>query len=285
MIIINWLLAISPIALVLVLMTGFQWSGVRAGAAGWIAASIIAWAAFGAGPDLLLHAQTKGALLTLYVLYIVWAALLLYFVVEETGAFRVIGAMIERLTSDKPLQLLIIGWVFGTFLQGVAGFGVPIAVVAPLLLGLGFSPLISVAAPAIGHSWAVTFGNMATSYEAMLAVTGIDGTLLTHWSALLLGITGYLCGAGVVAVYGGWRAVRATLLPLLIIGTAMAGVQYAMATAGIWTLGGLGAGIAGILISIPVARLTRKAGGRTVPDGKAGPKPAGDMGLFWALAA
>ena len=56
-------------------------------------------------------------------------------------------------SGDKSIQLLIFGWIFSSFLQGVAGYGVPIAVVAPLLIGLGFSPVVAVAVPAIGHSW------------------------------------------------------------------------------------------------------------------------------------
>ncbi|MBL4667414.1 MAG: L-lactate permease, partial [Sneathiella sp.] len=182
-----WSLAAIPIALVLFLMIKLGWSGTRAGAAGWLSAIIIAALAFGADFELLLFAQTKGVLLTLYVLYIVWTALLLYFITAETGAIETIGDNIQRLTTEKEFQLLIVGFVFATFLQGIAGFGVPIAIVAPLLVGMGFSPLVAVAAPAIGHSWSVTFGNMATSYEALLAVTGIDGHLIANDAGILLG--------------------------------------------------------------------------------------------------
>ena len=73
------------------------------------------------------------------------------------------------------MQLLLLAWAFSAFLQGVAGFGVPIAVVAPLLIGLGFAPVVAVAAVAIGHSWSVTFGDIASSFQALMAATGLPG--------------------------------------------------------------------------------------------------------------
>ncbi|MBL6958153.1 MAG: L-lactate permease [Rhodospirillales bacterium] len=279
-----WGLASLPILTVLILMIKFRWGGARAGAAGWFMAMAVAGLAYGANAEMLIYAQTKGVLLTLYVLYIVWAALLLYFVTAETGAIETIAQSIQQLTANRELQLLIVGWVFSTFLQGVAGFGVPIAVVAPLLLGMGFSPLVAVAAPAIGHSWSVTFGNMATSFEALIAVTGLEGATLTHWSAILLGISCFLCGWAVLMVYGGWKSARRGFMPLLIIGTAMSVTQYFLVMMGPWTVGGFTAGIVGLLISIPVARLFGK-GNAEENEAKIGDGASNGMSLGWALSA
>ena len=71
------------------------------------------------------------------------------------------------LTADKGMQALIIGWVFASLLQGVGGFGVPVAVIAPIMVGLGFTPLSAVVVPSIGHSWAVTFGSLGSSFQVM----------------------------------------------------------------------------------------------------------------------
>ncbi len=279
----KWLLALSPIVVVLVLMIGFKWGGGRAGAAGWLSAFLVGSLFFGATPKLLALAQTKGVLLSLYVLFIVWMALALYNVVSETGAIEVIGDGIRRLTDHKPLQLLILGWVFASFLQGVAGFGVPIAVVGPLLLGLGFAPPVAVAVPAIGHSWSVTFGDMASSFQAMIAVTSLEGAFLAHWSALLLGVTVYLCGLAVVHFYGGLAGLRQGLLPIVLIGTVMAATQYLLAVAGLWTLAGFVAGIAGLAASALVTRLPayRGAGGGAMGKAQSG----APLSITWALAA
>ncbi len=276
--IIKWLFAFSPIAVVLVLMIFFNWSGSRAGAAAWLTALVAAVAFFGAHPALLAYSQMKGVLLSLNVLYIIWTALLLYNVVKETGAIEAIGIGIQRFSGDKSIQLLIFGWIFSSFLQGVAGYGVPIAVVAPLLIGLGFSPVVAVAVPAIGHSWSVTFGSMGASFQAMMAVTGLSSEFLGPWAAILLGAAAYLCGICAIHVFGGWKMLKHSAVALLVIGTAMAGAQYFLVVAGMWTLGGLGASLVGLIACLAVARL--KIYNRSQPsDAK------NEMGLGWALSA
>jgi lactate permease len=122
---VRWISAFFPILTVLILMIFKNWSGSRAGAAGWFVALMAAVFVFGAHPKLIAYAQAKGALLSLNVLYIIWAALLLYHVVNETGAIKAIGIGIQRFSGDKAIQLLIFGLVFASFLQGVAGYGVP----------------------------------------------------------------------------------------------------------------------------------------------------------------
>ncbi|TET85731.1 MAG: L-lactate permease, partial [Anaerolineales bacterium] len=141
---IDWILALTPILLILILMVCFRWGAAKAGPAGWMAAVVIAAVRFGAGVDLLALVQVKALLLTLDVLLIVWAAFLLYRVADEAGAIRIIGQALPRLTADRGMQALLIGWAFASFLQGVGGFGVPVAITAPLLVGLGFSPLVAV---------------------------------------------------------------------------------------------------------------------------------------------
>ena len=275
---IKWIFALSPIAVVLVLMIGFNWSGGRAGAAGWMTALIVSVLFFGAHPMLLAYSQMRGVLLSLNVLYIIWMALLLYHVVNETGAIAAIGAGIQRFSGDRTIQILIFGWIFSSFLQGVAGYDVPIAVAAPLLLGMGFSPVVAVAVPAIGHCWSVTFGSMGASFQAMMAVTGLGANELAPWSAVFLGLAAYLCGLFCVHVYGGWKMVRHGLPALLIVGTTMAGVQYFLATSGMWTLGGFGASLAGLGVCLAVARLKiyNMSETQDIPL---------KMGLGWALSA
>lgn len=277
----DWLLAFSPIAVVLVLMIGFSWGGGKAGAAGWFTAMLSSILFFGANSKLLTFAHTKGILLSINVLYIIWMALLLYHIVNETGAIKVIGNAIERFSSDKSIQLLLFGWVFAAFLQGVAGYGVPIAVTAPLLAALGFNPVVAVAVPAIGHCWSVTFGSMGASFQAMMAVTGFSADYLAHWSAVILGVSGYICAIASIHVYGGWKMVRHSLPAILIIGTAMGGTQYILAVSGLWTLGGFGASLVGLVVCLAVARLKPYRGHE-----EAVKKAENEsMTVMWALSA
>jgi len=251
----SWLIALSAIITVLVLMIGLRWGGSRAGPVGWLVALVVGLLFFGSTPQVLLYSQVRAVLLSLYVLYIIWMALVLYHVVNEAGAIGVIGETISRLTGDRILQLLILSWAFSSFLQGVAGFGVPIAVVAPLLIGLGFSPVVSVAAVAIAHSWSVTFGDIASSFQALIAATGIEGYDLAHWSGVLLGLACLGCGLAAVHVYDGVRGLRRGVVAILGMGAAMSLTQYLLAVKGLWSVAGFLAGLAGMVVGGALATL------------------------------
>jgi len=253
--VLHWLLAATPVALVLVLMVFFRWGGARAGPAGWFAALLIGFLVFKGGAELVAYSQLEAVLLTLFVLYIIWMALILFQVVSIAGAIQVIGQGIVQLTPDSLLQLLILAWAFSAFLQGVAGFGVPVAVVAPLLIGLGFDPIIAVACTAIGHSWSVTFGDIASSFNALIAATGLSGSELAPWSGIFLGVACFGCGLAVAHAYGGWQALRRGSVAILLIGGSMALTQYLLAAKGLWNLAGFVAGMVGLLSSAALTRL------------------------------
>lgn len=251
----TWILALLPVLVVLILMLGFKWGGSRAGAAGWIAAVLIAWLFFAAGPHLIAYTQAKAVLLSLDVLYIIWTALLLYHTADEAGAVRMIGVSLPRLTADRTMQGLLIGWLFASFLQGMGGFGVPVAVAAPLLVGLGFNPVQAVVMACIGHGWAVNYGSLATSFQTLMAVTGLPGELLAPDSAWLLGLSAYVCGAIVALVAGGWRGLMRSLPAVLVLGSVMAFSQYALAVNRLWNLGATGSAMLGLLAGIGLCRL------------------------------
>ncbi|GAB4430994.1 MAG: L-lactate permease [Anaerolineales bacterium] len=249
------LLASTPILVILVLMIGFRWGAARAGAAGYLAAFFLAIAFFGANAEVLAYAHVKAFILSMDVLFIIWAAYLLYRVTDEAGAIETIGRLLPALTADRGMQALLIGWVFASFLQGAGGFGVPVAVTAPILAGLGFTPLSAVIIPSIGHGWAVTFGSLGSSFNALLSATGLQAARLAPASALFLGLAGLLTGPMVAHAADGWRGVKRLLLPALVIGMVMGTVQYAVVVgAGLWNLGAFAGGLAGLAVSVWVVR-------------------------------
>src|SRR3990172_1698371 len=250
----TWILAFLPVLAVLVLMLGFGWGGSRAGAVSWFAALIVAAAFFGAGPELLAYAQVKAVLLSLDVLYIIWTALLLFHTAAEAGALTSIGRALTALTPDRMMQGLLLGWLFASFLQGLGGFGVPVAVAAPLLVSLGFSPVTAVVMACVGHGWAVNFGSLATSFQTLLAVTNLPGELLAADSAILLGIASYFSGALVAFLADGWKGLLRGLPAVLVLGMVMSVSQYLLVTNGIWTLGATGGAMVGLLAGLALAR-------------------------------
>src|SRR3990170_3750179 len=146
----------------------------------WFAALCIAVVRFGVGLEVLAVAQAKSLFFSLDVLMITWAAFLLFRVVDEGGAIQVLKEALFRLTTDPGMQALLIAWAFASFLQGVGGYGVPVAVTAPIMIGLGFSPVSAVVLPSLGHGWSVTFGSLAASFQALIAATGIPGGTLAR---------------------------------------------------------------------------------------------------------
>jgi lactate permease len=253
----NWLAASLPLALILILMVGFRWGGASAGLAGALSSAVIAWILFGAGPEVLRVAGQKGTALSFHVLYIIWPALLLYHVVEASGAIRSIGTGVISLTEDHILQLLILGFAFSSFLQGVAGFGVPVAVVAPLLMGLGFPPLQATAVPLLGHSWAVTMGDLASSFQALLAVTGLPPFPLGLWTSAFLGVSCVATGFAVAHLHAGLMPIRRCLGAIFALSLSMALTQFVLAYLQIWILASFSAGMVGLAVSLLVAKFSR----------------------------
>ena len=247
---VNWLLALMPVLAVLVLMVGLGWGGSKAGSAGFLTALALSLTVFGADLSLVAVALGKSLLLAADVLYIVWMALFFYSVTHESGSVALIGRSLPRLTADRAAQSLLISWVFVSLLQGVGGFGVPIAVVAPLLVGLGYSATQAVIMAALGHGWAVTFGSLGTSFVALTAVTGLPGEALAHDSSLILSLACFISGALVAYVSAGWAGVLRSLPMLLLVGAAMGFTQWWMATQGLWTLGSTSGALAGALVGV-----------------------------------
>ena len=162
----HWGLALAPLLLLLVLLVGLRWTAPEAGPIGMFLAIGIAFLAFDAPAEVIAIAGGKGMWDAVFVLYVVWSALLLYRVVERAGGFHALREGISEFSRNDLFLVLGFGWVFASFLQGIAGFGVPIAVVAPLLVGLGVKPLYAVVIPLIGHAWANLFGTLAVAWLA-----------------------------------------------------------------------------------------------------------------------
>ena len=248
----SFLLALTPILLILFLMLVLRWGTARAGSAGYLSALVISILFFGAGARLLAFAHVRALLLALDVLLIIWAAFLLYQVANEAGAIRVIGQTLPSLTPDKGVQAIIIAWVFASFLQSVGGFGVPVAVTAPILLSLGFSPLLAVALPSIGHLWTVTYGSLGSAFQALIATTGLPAGQVAGPTAFFLGITCLVIGFEVAHLVGGRGAMRRLFLPILVLGIGMGLTQYLVAVSRLWNLSALVAGVVGFILVIPL---------------------------------
>lgn len=249
----TWICALLPILAILILMVYFKWSASKAGCVGWFIALVVALTVFKDNLNNLAFSNARGMVMAFYVLYIIWGALFLYHVVDEVGGIESIGATFVEMTRNRILQLLMVGFAFVTFLQGVAGFGVPVAVGAPLLVGLGFDPVTAVAVPLIGHSWSVTFGDMASSFAALQASTGLPGEELAPFTAAFTGLAGIFCAFFAIHCFAGFKGIKKGWGVALIVAGSMSITQWLVAQ---WEPS-LATFLAGIVGMIVVAALTR----------------------------
>jgi lactate permease len=198
----TFFLALLPILVVLVLMLFFRAGSHQAGGAGWAAGLVIAWLVFGLNGQVLWISQVKSLLVTLNVLMVLLPALFLYHLVDQVGGIRAIAIALQGVIPDRGWLLIVQAWMVTGLIENLAGFGLPIAIGAPMLVALGVPPLTSIAATAIGHTWAVSMSGMALAFRTLADVTKINQAALFPTTALLLGIAVLLTGIAAAFILG-----------------------------------------------------------------------------------
>lgn len=227
--IVSWALALAPILVLLLLLAVLRWKAPQAGPIGMFAAAAVALIALRTPLDTLAVASAKGIWDAVFILYVVWPALLLYLVTDRAGGYDALRKGITRFSRNELFIVVALGWVFSSFLQGIAGFGTPIAIVAPLLVAYGVRPIYAVAIPIIAHIWAKFFGTLAVGWLATLQVVDLADLPATAFaSGLLLLIPTVLGGFTVVWMYGRWAAIRHGWPLVLIISAIQGGGQLVM---------------------------------------------------------
>ena len=227
--VLHWVLALSPIVVLLVLLAVLRWSAPQAAAVGMFYAAAVALLFFETPFETLAVAVGKGIWDAIPILYVIFPALLLYHVGKSAGAFDSLRRGISRYSKNDVFIVLAFGWVFASFVQGIAGFGAPIAVVAPLLVAIGVRPVYAVLIPLIGHAWANMFGTLAVGWLATLQVVDIaDETATAVQTAVLLWIPNVLGAFYIAWLVGKWQAVRLAAPMVLVISLIHGGGQLAL---------------------------------------------------------
>lgn len=222
----HWSLAFLPIFALAFLLVQLRWTAQQAGAAGIFIAAAVAFFVFRTPLETIAVAGAKGVWDAMFILLVIWPALLLYHIMNQSGGYDALRQGIARLSRNEVFVIIALGWVFTSFLQGIDGFGTPIAVVAPLLVAFGVRPIYAVAIPIIAHIWAKFFGTLGVGWLATLQVVKLDEattTALAYQSGLLMIIQAVLGGFTVVWLYGRWPAIRHAW-PLVLVIAAIHGV-------------------------------------------------------------
>lgn len=210
------LLAALPIALIFILMAGLRQPATRAMPLAFLLTLMLAVFVWNTHWNWIAAASLNGVVIAFKILLIVFGALTLLFTLRESGAIAVINRYFTSISPDKRVQAIIITWLFGSFLEGAAGFGTPAAIAAPLLLSLGFPALAAVMVALIANSTAVSFGAVGTP-----TLIGVGETLN------LPGVEASLAGAGLtyaefIHQVGVWSAIQHAIpgifVPVIMMG-------------------------------------------------------------------
>jgi lactate permease len=166
------LLAFAPLVLAAVLLVGFNWPAKRAMPVVFGVTALIALTAWDMSLNRVLASSLQGLILTGSILWIIFGAILLLNTLKHSGAITSIRSGFADISPDRRVQVIIVAWLFGCFIEGASGFGTPAAVAAPLLVALGFPALGAVMLGMMVQSTPVSFGAVGTPI-----VVGVAGGL------------------------------------------------------------------------------------------------------------
>lgn len=222
------LVAALPVAAVLLLLGVLRRPAWQAALAGLILALIVAILPWQMPVSLALESVLNGAVFALWpVMWIVVNGLLLYNIAVCSGRFDALrNWIIRHLPNDRRVILIVIGFSFGALLEAVTGFGAPVAVTGALLILVGFPPLEAVVFVLIFNTAPVAFGALGNPITVLSGVTGLPAVALGAMVGRQLPIIALLLPFYVMALYAGWRSVRALWPVLLVAGGSFAIGQF-----------------------------------------------------------
>ena len=210
------ILSLLPIATVAVFLVGLRWPASRAMPLSYLVAVVLALSVWQVPAIQIAAATVNGLVVAATLLYIVFGAILLLDTLQQSGALRTIRRGFTGITPDRRVQVIIIAWLFGSFIEGSAGFGTPAAVAVPLLVGLGFPGMAAVMSGMIIQSTPVTFGAVGTPIMVGVS-TGLlaDPAIATFATQAGYDWTGFLAMIGLkVALL---HTIAGTLVPLILV--------------------------------------------------------------------
>lgn len=222
------LMAASPVVVLLGLLV-WGWQAHRAAMAGLALAMAVAILGFGMPwLSVIAAALYGGAFGLMPIGWIVVSAVFLYRLTVVSGQFDVVKKSVASLSPDHRIQALLIAFSFGSFIEGAAGFGTPVAISAALLIGLGFPPLLAAGVALIANTSPVAFGALGTPIIVLADVSGLDERALCRVAGNQLPWFSLLIPAWLVVTMSGWKGLRGCWPAVLVCGGSFSALQYTM---------------------------------------------------------
>src|SRR5712671_6787676 len=162
----------------------------------------------------------------LKIVWIVVAAVFLYDISVETGQFEIMKESVAAITPDRRLQLLLVAFCFGSFIEGSAGFGAPVAIAGAFMIGLGFRPFQAAVLNLIANTAPVAWGAIGTPVHTLAAVTALNESDLNAMIGRILPITAIIVPFWLVRAMVSWKETFEVLPAILVVGLSFASMQF-----------------------------------------------------------
>ncbi len=275
----NWILSTIAAALPILILLGtlafLKIKTHRAALFGLAAALAVAIGVFGMPAGKAAAAAVFGTAYGMFPIgWIILNVLFLYDLVEKKGLFKFLGESLTGITQDRRLQVLLIAFSFGSFFEGAAGFGAPVAVTAAILIGLGFSPLIASGLSLIANTISVSFGSLGTPIVALAGVTGLDVRMLSAMIGRQSAFFALLIPFWLIWAFAGFRGMIEIWPALLAAGVSFALPLFLLAEYhGPW-LACIGAGAVSLTVLLGFLHIWRPKRIWKI-EGRTGTEPAG----------
>ena len=248
---VSTLIAALPILVLFTLLAGLKVKPHWCAIAGAFTAMMLATLVFKMPVLLAASAFAYGvAYGILKIAWIVLAAVYLYDISVETGQFEIMKESIAGITPDRRLQVLLVAFCFGSFIEGAAGFGAPVAIAGAFMIGLGFRPFHAAALNLIANTAPVAWGAIGTPVHALAAVTGLPESDLSAMIGRILPFTAVIVPFWLVRTMVGWSETFEVLPAILVVGISFAGTQYLWSNYRDSNLVDIAAGVVSILCTV-----------------------------------
>jgi lactate permease len=250
------LVAALPILVLLGLLAGFKVRAHLCAIAGAVTAVLCAMLVFGMPAKLALASFVYGtAFGLLKIVWIVIAAVYLYDISSEAGQFEIMKQSVAAITPDRRLQVLLVAFCFGAFLEGAAGFGTPVAIAGAFMIGLGFKPFHAAALNLIANTAPVAWGSIGTPVHTLAVVTALPEADLNAMIGRILPFTAVIVPFWLVRTMVSWAETMEVLPAILVVGLSFAGTQWFWANHMDSNLVDIAAGVVSMVVTLLFLRV------------------------------
>ncbi|MBN1659223.1 MAG: L-lactate permease [Anaerolineae bacterium] len=251
------LLALSPIVVIFLLLALRRTPADIAGVIGWVFTLIVAWLYFRTPPSVLLLSSLSGVVASLPIALVVATSILQVTVMIETGAIARIVALIKTVApGNRVVQIMLINVGFGTLLTALGA--VPVSILPPILIALGYSSFTAIALPALGYDALTTYALLGIPVVVFASFVGLPVDEAGNYFARFMPVISTCIALGMLWLAGGWALLRRGVVPALLAGLTAGLTCVGMNALGLVTLTGIAAGLAVVIVMLVYLRITGK---------------------------